>query len=108
MLATREMSAFTTVYGYEFTERDPVQEEPLPPITELPNAAYHTSEEAYVVNGNHDHAQLTGRAAALSAMTRAYWTTFARTGDPNGGGRPNWPRLFGSLKRCSTCRTSPA
>jgi para-nitrobenzyl esterase len=92
-LVRRELSAFTAVYGYEFTERDPVQEEPLPPITELPNAAYHTTEEAYVFNGDHDHARLTGRAAALSATMRAYWTAFARTGDPNGGGRPNWPRF---------------
>jgi para-nitrobenzyl esterase len=22
-----------------------------------------------------------------------YWTTFARAGDPNGGGRPAWPEF---------------
>lgn len=92
-LARRGMSAFTTVYGYEFTESDPVQEEPLAPLTELPNVAYHTSEEAYIFDGDHNHSALTGNAATLSVMMRGYWTSFAKTGDPNGGGRPRWPRF---------------
>jgi para-nitrobenzyl esterase len=29
---------------------------------------------------------------ALAATTSAYWVAFAKTGDPNGGGRPQWPR----------------
>ena len=91
--ARRSISRFTTVYGYEFGEPDPVQEEPLAPITELPNAAYHTSEEAYIFNGGHDHAPLTGRSVALSVTMRGYWTSFARTGDPNGSGRIEWPRF---------------
>ncbi len=32
------------------------------------------------------------RAEALSAAMRGYWTTFARTGDPGQGGRPDLPR----------------
>jgi len=26
-------------------------------------------------------------------MMRGYWTTFARTGDPNGAGSLHWPRF---------------
>jgi para-nitrobenzyl esterase len=29
---------------------------------------------------------------AVSRMTHAYWVNFAKTGNPNGAGLPNWPR----------------
>ena len=29
---------------------------------------------------------------ALSQLVESYWTNFAKTGDPNGAGLPNWPR----------------
>ena len=28
---------------------------------------------------------------AAARLVGDYWTAFARTGDPNGGGRPAWP-----------------
>jgi para-nitrobenzyl esterase len=33
----------------------------------------------------------------LSDDVQAYWTNFAKTGNPNGAGVPNWP-AFGSAR----------
>ncbi|KAJ9661773.1 hypothetical protein H2198_001738 [Neophaeococcomyces mojaviensis] len=33
---------------------------------------------------------------AFSAVLRQYWTNFAKTGNPNGSGLPNWPAYGGS------------
>lgn len=35
--------------------------------------------------------QLTAQDEAVARETIAYWIAFARTGDPNGAGRPAWP-----------------
>ena len=32
---------------------------------------------------------------AVSKLMGDYWVRFAKTGDPNGGGAPTWPRLVG-------------
>ena len=36
--------------------------------------------------------KVTAADKAMAAVASAYWVSFAKTGDPNGGGRPPWPR----------------
>ena len=54
--------------------------------------AYHTGEIPYVFNdlGQHTWA-FQPHDHRLADLMSSYWVQFAATGDPNGGGRPQWP-----------------
>ena len=91
-LARVDASKYTTVYGFEMNEPDPVQQQPRPKFT-LANTAYHTSDLGYLFD--FDTAPLTGEAAALGRKWRGYWIQFVRTGSPNGTGLPSWPQFKG-------------
>jgi para-nitrobenzyl esterase len=70
------------VYVYYFDHRLPL----------LPDGAIHGAEISYVF-GNQDPHQGAPTAAdtALSEHMMAYWVNFAKSGNPNGTGLPNWP-----------------
>jgi para-nitrobenzyl esterase len=84
--AARVMSADVPgVYLYEFTRA------PLP----LLMGAFHAVELPYVFGTTDLFAWLGVIRQVdtdLSATIRGYWTRFAATGDPNGGGAPVWPK----------------
>jgi para-nitrobenzyl esterase len=55
--------------------------------------AFHASDRQYVFQTLNASPWPTGpRDVALARTISAYWVAFAKTGDPNGPGRPRWPR----------------
>jgi para-nitrobenzyl esterase len=81
------------VYRYEFDQAPPLP----PPAPGAPpqesRGAYHSAEIEFVF-GMLDSKKLPWRPEdyALSEQMGSYWTNFAKTGNPNGEGLPQWPQ----------------
>lgn len=92
-----------SAYLYYFTHTPPMGDE----LRELPNGpgtrllgAYHAAEIPYVFD-TFDLNKIPEAAdsdAAIAALMSDYWVAFAKTGDPNGNGRPRW-RPYGDRAR---------
>ncbi|MDX1673365.1 MAG: carboxylesterase/lipase family protein [Longimicrobiales bacterium] len=59
----------------------------------MPYGAAHASEIPYVFDtlGEWGGAAVAAEDREVARMMNRYWTNFARTGDPNGEGLPEWP-----------------
>ena len=69
-------------YLYQFTYITPQG-------AELGLGSFHASEIAFAFN-NLDRSKATAAEQQLADTMSKYWTTFARTGDPNAKGQPEW------------------
>lgn len=88
----QEKTGGSVVYRYEFDQAPPM---PAPTAGAPPQesrGAYHSAEIEFVF-GMLDSKALPWRPEdfQLSEQMGSYWTNFAKTGNPNGEGLPNWP-----------------
>jgi para-nitrobenzyl esterase len=99
----RVLARQVPTYAYEFADEHAPTPAGVPSF--LPQGAYHTAELGYLF----DVGWTTPRTPAqdqLSDQMIAYWSRFARAGNPNGPGTPYWSRFHGqaveSLAPCNS------
>ena len=84
-LTARAASRVSDVYMYRFSRVAPSSRSAW-------GGAAHTSEVAYVFdNTSGDASQFDEIDRTVSGAMAAAWVQFAKTGNPNGGGLPQWP-----------------
>jgi para-nitrobenzyl esterase len=85
VLTARAVSKISDVYMYRFSRVAPFSRSSW-------GGAAHTSEVAYVFdNTSGDASQFEEIDRTVSTAMAAAWVQFAKTGNPNGGGLPQWP-----------------
>lgn len=78
----------TKIWSYEFN--DPMAPQIfLPPVPDIEYGACHASELQYLFTL--PKSTLAPDQKALSDAMVKYWTSFAKSGDPNAAGLPTWP-----------------
>ena len=74
--------------------------------------AYHGAEIPYVFDTHDGWFTNDSAEPELTRLMQGYWARFVRTGDPNGGDAPAWPRWSGSdpvlIRLDATTRAEPA
>jgi para-nitrobenzyl esterase len=95
----QEQSRVAPTFSYYFNHRPPFADglsyQQQAPASNL--GAYHGSEMAYAygtfdtLNWNAPVRNWTQQDRELSKLMSSYWVNFAKTGNPNGEGLPEWP-----------------
>ena len=95
--------AVSICFSYCFDHRTPAS----------PNGANHGAEVTYVFGSlgvTFGGPPTTPRPEdmKMSELMASYWTNFAKTGNPNGRGLPNWPAFTETEQRAMIFDTAPS
>ena len=80
-------AAGTPTYLYHFSR--------IPPSKKQTVGAFHAAEIPFVFDSSEPVLGLSDDDEALTDIMGTAWTNFAKTGNPNGAGVPNWPQYKG-------------
>ncbi|WP_437316900.1 carboxylesterase/lipase family protein [Sorangium sp. So ce385] len=85
----RALAAHAPVFAFEFADRGAPAAVPAPPS--FPLGAHHASDVVYLFDFVGEESGLAPEQQRLSQQMIAYWSQFARAGDPNRTDLPPWP-----------------
>ncbi|GAB2846019.1 carboxylesterase family protein [Actinoallomurus bryophytorum] len=95
------LSTRVPTYAYEFADENaPWAGDGTTPS--FPTGAFHAAELQYLFDDEQFTGPLSAAQQRLSDQMIKYWANFARTGNPNGGGTPPWPRFGADRARSLT------
>jgi len=102
-----DFAAHTPTYVYEFDERQaPAFVSIWRLNTDFPFGATHVNELGYIFDYLRQALPLSSAQGELSDTMISYWSTFTRSGNPNGAYTPDWPQYSAQSRAMMSLKSS--